>query len=239
LLEHNPNSLGELNTAHLALVHKADEINELNSLLNQIANAKFVTTKKISGTLDLIADPINYHSNYRFHPRNLDFGIDNSAILLIKRGKSSNELNTVETTISQEIHNHYDTIPDAVHNELGLQFWDYSYSPFIAIFAPFDIRIDRVRIDQNISINVICSPLVDPDHLRVMVVFRNDIGQQIGKAHSLTGFTMIRDNNTSLIGDVQIDSRSSNIVIHLFYYEELIEEAYFRRDRDTDAQKKV
>lgn len=135
-------------TDHFRLIHEVDEINRLGPLLNQI-RGKEVKVRNVRVSLQLMTT----EPNYEFYPKSYGlFGINEPSYGLSLTGKYSQEFQEVRRNIELELQGlsmSFENIMDAVGTLLGLSFWNFSYSPFVVVFAPIPIKIIDVKFTHE------------------------------------------------------------------------------------------
>jgi hypothetical protein len=229
LFEQPPNQLEGLTTEHLKFIHAVHEIKKLDVILDQIALATEVTLNDISASLDLIPNELTFDSFYKSHPQSGIFGVKDACYKVLKAGNNSTELQENEIFLISEFKGSFDNLRDAVVDRLDLQFWDGTYAPFVVIIAPIPIETATVNINnQNLLMNLNCSPGIDPNHLKVMLQGRNARGRQVGPAQSLTGFRRLDNRQISLNSNVSLDNTITYLTLRLYNYDDLIEQQYFK-----------
>jgi hypothetical protein len=232
LLEHPPNQLVGLTTAHLRLVHMVLEIDELKNILYQITSTEKITLNNISASLGLIPNEIKYNALYRSHPQGGIFGVNEACYEVIKSGISSIELAENLTILISELEGSFDNLPDAIANRLGLSFWDGMYAPFVVVLAPIPIEIVTAEIsNQHLLMTLNCSLLIEPRRLEVMSNGRNMKGRQVGSAISIKGFRRLDSGQISLDTNILLNNAITDLTVRLLYYDDLIEERYFKKDQ--------
>jgi hypothetical protein len=235
LLEYAPNQLLGLTTQHLRFMHQVREINELDNILNQIALAKQITLDNVAASLELIPNEIKYDSLYKSHPQSEIFGVNQACYELLKSGDRSSELAENERLLISEFEGLFDYLSDAVVNRLDLQFWDGTYAPFMVIVAPIPIEIVTAEINsQDVLMTLDCSPLIDPRRLKVMLHGRNVKGRQVGAAQSITSFRRLDNRQISLDTNILLNNTITYLTLRLYYYNDLIQERYFKKDEITN-----
>jgi hypothetical protein len=135
-------------TDHFSLIHEVDEIHKLGPLLNQIRD-KEVKLRDIRVSLRLMTT----QPKYEFYPKSYGlFGINEPSYGLSLIGKYSQDFEEVRRNIELELQSlplPFEYIMDAVRSLLGLGFWNFSYSPFVVVFAPISIKIMDVKFTQE------------------------------------------------------------------------------------------
>lgn len=231
LLDHAPNQLVGLTTQHLRFMHQVHEINELDNILDQVALAKQITLDNVAASLELIPNEIRYDSLYKSHPQSQIFGVNQACYELLKSGNRSSELAENERLLISEFEGLFDYLSDAVVNRLDLRFWDGTYAPFIVIVAPIPIDIVTAEINNhNVLMTLDCSPLIDPSRLKVMLHGRNVKGRQVGAAQSIASFRRLDNIQISLDTNILLNNTITYLTLRLYYYNDLIQERYFKRD---------
>ncbi len=79
-----------------------------------------------------------------------------------------------------------------------------------------------------------CSPLIDPRRLKVMLHGRNVKGRQVGAAQSITSFRQLDNSQISLNTNVLLNKSITYLTLRLYYYNDLIQERYFKKDEITN-----
>jgi hypothetical protein len=222
-------------TAHFRLLHEVDEISKLGNLLNQIRH-KEVKIRSVAVSLQLMIK----QPNYEFYPKSYGlFGINEPSYGLSLVGKSSQEFDETRRNIELELQKlslPFESIMDAVGALLGLHFWNFSYSPFVVVFAPIPIKIASVEFTQKkIAIALSCSNDVELEHLRLNL-YSKDLGGIPNPQKPITVFS--RYKNTDRVTHPHIKSAETSVYLKivLLYKNEPIEERSVQKTLPLPAQ---
>lgn len=234
LLEYPVDQSVGLTTSHIRLIHVVREIDELKDILYQITSER-ISVNEVSASLGLVPNKIRYDSFYKFHPQSQIFGVSEACYALLKSGNNSMELAENQTLLISEFEGSFDNLPDAIVNTLDLSFWDGTYAPFVIVLAPLPIEIVTAEISkQRILMTLNCSPLIEPMRLKVTLHGRNIRGRQAGSAISVTGFRRIDSRQISLDTNILSHNEISHLTVRLLYYDDLIQEQYFKKDQTNN-----
>jgi hypothetical protein len=210
-------------TDHFNLIHEVDEIHKLGPLLNQIRE-KEVKLQDIRVSLRLMTTQLNYE----FYPKSYGlFGINEPSYGLSLNGKYPQEFEEVRRNIELELQNlllPFENIMNAVHSLLGLDFWNFSYSPFVVVFAPIPIKIMDVKFTQeSVAITLSCSNDAELEHLRLNLYPKDLQGKQYAQK-PITTFTRYKNTESVTHSHTVVDKAAVYLKIVLLYENEAIEE---------------
>jgi hypothetical protein len=232
LLQHPVNQSVGLITSHIRLIHEVRELDKLKDVLYQITSTQQIIVNEVSASLGLVPNEIRYDSFYKSHPQSEIFGINEACYEILKSGNSSIELAENQTLLISELEGLFDNLPDAIVNTLDLSFWDGNYAPFVVVLAPLPIEIVTAEIStQRIFMTLNRSPLIEPGRLKVMSHGRNIRGRQVGSAISIVGFKRLDNQQISLDTNILLHKEIRHLTLRLLYYDDLIQELYFKKDQ--------
>ena len=222
LLDERPIILHRLDTGHISLIHRVDEINGLGELFPQLIEGREIDINGVAASLELQTDQIKYEDSY-LSPLGKYYGINNYCYIMLKAGTNSTLLYNNERQLLNELTGKFDNMRDLVMNTLRLPFqWSLSYAPLVAILAPVFIDVDASVNNSRISISLNCTELIRSDGLRAMLYFRDNEGQ-VGSPQELQGFTR-EGKIVSLLSQIHLGDSAVSVTLRLFYYDDIIAE---------------
>jgi hypothetical protein len=132
----------------------------------------------------------------------------------------------------------FESIIDAVGSLLGLRFWNFSYSPFVVVFAPIPIKITSVEFTQKkIAIALSCSHDVELEHLRLNLYAKDSGGIQ-NPQKPITTFSRYKNTDRVTHPYIRSDNTSVYLKVVLLYKNEPIEERVAEKTLAGQAEPK-
>ena len=114
---------------------------------------------------------------------------------------------------------------DAVRS-FGLEFWDFAYDPFIAVFAPLSLQFPKILLkNDSIDIRISCSNSINPDFFRVTIGGRKGSDLTLPQL-SLKNFTR---NHSGIALMHHFDNPYPGIdgvMMKIYYLRDLLDDCY-------------
>ena len=234
LLEESLPEKEEIQTPHCRISHRVDNIRHFNDVLDTFTKKEFAIDGIVPSFINL--DNFSKYSfsgiinNSRISYPASDYGLKEPSYSLIKGGNRSS-LQNVERVICKELQN-YD--PPVVSNaplidtvkSFSLEFWNYSYMPFIGVFAPIRLQFPTVLLNNDsIEIRIICSDLINPEFFNVTIGGRRGSDPALPQL-SLNNFS----RQGSAISLMQRFDKSypgiDGVMMKIFYLGDLLDDRY-------------
>jgi hypothetical protein len=236
LLENRQPKREDIQTPHCRIVHEIYDIAQFGDILDSLSQRHF-SIGDVTVSLEKINNKSKYSfsgivNNYRIlFPAN-DYGFKEPTYSLIKNGNHSSI--GVERIICEELQHHD---PPFVSNAplidavklFGLEFWDYTYMPFIGVFAPLPLQIPSIVLNSNsIEIRIVCSNSINPNFVRVTIAGR------IGNNAALPMLSL--DNFNRQDSSISLTHYFDNpitgidgIMMKILYLEDLLDDCYIQK----------